>query len=59
MPSASSQRSRSASVLGLMPAHACSSSVNRRGPSERSWTMSTVHFDPTISPVAATEHCPA
>ena len=31
------------------PGHECSSSVKRRGPSERSWTMSTVHFEPTIS----------
>ena len=34
---------------GADPGHACSSSVNRRGPSVRSWTISTVHFAPTIS----------
>jgi len=43
-------------VLGLIPAHERSSSVNLRGPSERSWTMSTVHFEPTISAAPATEH---
>src|SRR5919198_3237151 len=55
MPSCSSARSRSASVRGLMPEHECSSSENRRAPSERSWTRSAVHFAPTISAQAATE----
>ena len=41
------------------PPQACSSWVKRRGPSERSWTISTVHFEPTISLAAATEHWPA
>src|SRR5690348_4343601 len=54
MPSASRARSRSASVRGLMPWHERSSSEKRRGPSERSWTRSAVHFAPTISAVAAT-----
>ena len=56
MPSASSQRNRSASVRGLMPAHECSICVKRLGPSESSWTMRTVHLAPMISAVAATEH---
>ena len=55
MSSDSSQRSRSASVRGLIPAHERSSSVKRLGPSERSWTISTVHFEPTISAAPATE----
>ena len=37
-----------------MPLQACSSWVNRRGPSERSWTTSAVHFEPIRSDVAAT-----
>ena len=53
--SLSSQRNRSASVRGLIPSHERSSSVKRRGPSDRSWTMSTVHFEPTISAAPATE----
>ncbi len=39
-----------------MPTHDRSSSVKRRGPSERSWTIRTVHFEPTISAAPATEH---
>src|SRR5436305_3866604 len=46
--------SRSESVRGLMPGQACSSCMNRRGPSERSWTISGVHLVATISAVAAT-----
>src|SRR5215212_8148161 len=46
---------RSESVRGLIPGQACSSCVKRRGPSERSWTISGVHFDPIRSAVAATE----
>src|SRR5689334_9070667 len=46
--------SRSESVRGLMPGHACSSSMNLRGPSERSWTISGVHLVAMISAVAAT-----
>src|SRR5436853_5293168 len=38
-----------------MPQQECSSSEKRRGPSERSWTRSAVHFAPTISAHAATE----
>src|SRR3954471_23148532 len=45
---------RSESVRGLMPGHACSSSMNRRAPSERSWTINGVHFVAMISAVAAT-----
>src|SRR5579862_1605760 len=45
---------RSESVRGLIPGQACSSSVNRRGPSERSWTISDVHFWPIRSAQAAT-----
>src|SRR5438046_291090 len=56
MPSCSSARSRSDSVRGLIPLHECSSSENRRAPSERSWTRIAVHFAPTISAQAATEH---
>src|SRR5262249_46232776 len=52
----SSVSSRSESVRGLIPGHACSSSVKRRGPSDRSWTMSAVHFGAITSPVAATAH---
>jgi len=37
-----------------MPGQACSSSMNLRGPSERSCTISGVHFVATISAVAAT-----
>src|SRR5205823_4435332 len=51
----SSARSRSESVRGLIPEHECSSSVKRRGPSERSWTSTAVHFAPRISAQAATE----
>src|SRR5438270_10857467 len=39
-----------------MPQQECSSSENRRAPSERSWTRIAVHFAPTISAQAATEH---
>src|SRR5690242_13688437 len=56
IPSCSSTRSRSASVLGLMPWHECSSSENRRGPSERSCTSRAVHFAPITSAQAATAH---
>ena len=56
MPSCSSARSRSASVRGLMPRHECSSSENRRGPSDMSCTSSAVHFEPMISAQAATAH---
>src|SRR5437763_8983787 len=42
-----------------MPRHDRSSSEKRRGPSERSWTSSAVHFAPMISAVAATAHVPA
>src|SRR3954452_7149348 len=45
---------RSESVRGLMPGHACSSCMKRRGPSERSWTINGVHFVAMISAVAAT-----
>src|SRR3954470_7129563 len=45
---------RSERVRGLMPGHACSSSMNRRGPSERSCTITGVHFVAMISAVAAT-----
>src|SRR4051794_38006823 len=55
MPSSSRARRRSDNVRGLMPAHECSSSEKRRGPSERSWTRSAVHFAPMISAQAATE----
>ena len=37
-----------------MPGQACSSSEKRRGPSERSWTSSAVHFEPMISAEHAT-----
>src|SRR5436853_1496114 len=46
--------SRSESVRGLIPGHACSSCMKRRGPSERSWTINGVHFVAMISAVAAT-----
>src|SRR5205807_1947042 len=59
MPSASSARSRSASVRGLMPWHECSSWEKRRGPSDRSWTRSAVHLAPMISAEAATAQVPA
>src|ERR687883_386697 len=59
MPSSSNARSRSDSVRGLIPAHECSSSENRRAPSERSWTRSAVHLAPMISAHAATEHVPS
>src|SRR5512144_1827701 len=39
-----------------MPLHECSSSVKRRGPSDRSCTSTAVHFAPRISAHAATEH---
>src|SRR4051794_4050188 len=42
-----------------MPWHERSSSEKRRGPSERSWTSSAVHFAPMISAVAATAQVPA
>src|SRR6059058_5283861 len=54
MLSSSRARRRSDSVRGLMPAHECSSCEKRRGPSERSWTRSAVHFAPMISAHAAT-----
>src|SRR5215211_2405853 len=57
MPSSSRTRRRSDSVRGLMPGHARSSSLKRRGPSDRSWSMTAVHFAPMISAVHATEHC--
>ena len=53
-PCCSSMCSRSESVRGLIPGQACSSWVKRRGPSERSWTISEVHFEPIRSEVAAT-----
>src|SRR3954471_22594965 len=59
MPCCSRSRSRSASVRGLIPWHECSSSEKRRGPSERSWTSSAVHFAPMISAHAATEQVPS
>jgi hypothetical protein len=43
-------------VRGLIPEHECSSSENRRGPSERSWTSRAVHLAPMISALAATAH---
>src|SRR5215211_875875 len=55
IPSPSSMCSRSESVRGLMPGHACSSCMNRRGPSERSWTIRGVHLDAIRSAVIATE----
>ena len=55
-PSCSRTRSRSESVRGLMPGHERSSSEKRRGPSDRSWTMIAVHFEPMISAVQATAH---
>src|SRR6266550_3434419 len=55
MPSSSRARRRSDNVRGLIPEHECSSSEKRRGPSERSWTSSAVHFAPMISAHAATE----
>src|SRR5947209_5185884 len=54
MPCCSSMSSRSESVPRLMPAHACSSCMNRRGPSERSWTISGVQFVAITSALAAT-----
>src|SRR5581483_10612069 len=39
-----------------MPGHACSSCMKRRGPSERSWTISGVHLAATSSAVRATAH---
>src|SRR3954465_3250344 len=50
---------RSESVRGLMPGQACSSCMNRRAPSERSWTISGVHFVAMISAAAATEQLPS
>src|ERR671934_105739 len=55
IPSSSSARRRSDSVRGLIPAHECSSSEKRRGPSERSCTRRAVHLAPMISAHAATE----
>src|SRR6476661_4080501 len=49
---------RSDSVLGLIPGQACSSCMKRRGPSERSWTISGVHLVAMISAVAATAQFP-
>ncbi len=37
-----------------MPGQECSSSENRRGPSDRSCTSSAVHFEPMISAEHAT-----
>src|SRR4051812_37153939 len=51
--------SRSESVRGLMPGHACSSCMKRLAPSERSCTISGVHFVAMISAVAATEQVPS
>ena len=56
IPSCSSTRSRSESVRGLMPGQERSSSEKRRGPSDRSWTMIAVHFEPMMSAVQATAH---
>src|SRR5258705_5696454 len=50
--------SRSESVRGLMPGHAFSSCMKRRGPSDRSWTISGVHLVAMISAVAATAQFP-
>src|SRR6476660_9224459 len=50
--------SRSESVRGLMPGQAFSSCMKRRGPSERSWTISGVHLVAMISAVAATAQFP-
>ena len=44
------------SVRGLIPGQERSSSEKRRGPSERSWTMIAVHFEPMMSAVQATAH---
>ena len=54
--SCSRTRRRSESVRGLMPGQERSSSEKRRGPSERSWTMIAVHFEPMMSAVQATAH---
>src|SRR3990172_1996147 len=54
IPSCSRTRRRSESVGGLMPGRARSSSEKRRAPSERSWTMIAVHFEPMMSAVHAT-----
>src|SRR3954451_16902711 len=51
----SSMSRRSERVRGLMPGQACSSCMNRRAPSERSWTIRGVHLVAMISAVAATE----
>jgi hypothetical protein len=58
-PWRSSMSSRSESVRGLIPGQACSSSMNRRGPSERSCRSSAVHLVPMISAVAATAQLPS
>src|SRR4051794_39008927 len=50
---------RSERVRGLMPGQACSSCMNRRAPSERSWTIRGVHLVAMISAVAATEQLPS
>src|SRR5262249_43238328 len=55
IPSSSRARRRSERVRGLIPAHECSSSEKRRGPSDKSWTRRAVHLAPMISAHAATE----
>src|SRR5437899_6637042 len=50
--------SRSESLRGLLPGQAFSSCMKRRGPSERSWTISGVHLVAMISAVAATAQFP-
>src|SRR6188474_1455921 len=53
--SCSRTRNRSESVRGLIPGQDRSSSEKRRGPSERSWTITAVHLAPMMSAVQATE----
>src|SRR6478752_1268031 len=50
---------RSESVRGLIPGQACSSCMERRAPSERSWMIRGVHLVAMISAVAATEQLPS
>src|SRR5437868_15260325 len=50
--------SRSESVRGLMPGQAFSSCMKRRGPSERSCTISGVHLVAMISALAAPAQFP-
>src|SRR3954470_24185108 len=54
-PSCSRTRRRSESVRGLIPGQERSSSEKRRGPSDRSWTITAVHLAPIRSAVQATE----